>query len=187
MGRVGDLEVHRDRGAIAKGVEGDAELLGLSDEDRADLGVRLGIELQCEPALHLTKPRSDRTAHRETTSDVRVAVDLDFEPFDADAESIGDHSHRAVHAGRKRRAEQVSRIGEVVEASDRVVDAVIPGDFWEPSRKDPAMHGIGRARIERPHFLIRERLGWILAIQRAEGVLAAGDEGIWVLHGLLLA
>ncbi|MDH3202079.1 MAG: hypothetical protein OEM15_14405 [Myxococcales bacterium] len=70
MGRLGDLEVHCDRGAIAKGVEGDAELLGLLNEHRADLGIHTGIELQCEPALHLTKPWSDRPTHRKTTSDL---------------------------------------------------------------------------------------------------------------------
>jgi hypothetical protein len=45
------------------------------------------------------------------------------------------------------------------------------------------MDGIGRARIERAHFLIRERLGRILTIEGAEGLLAAGDERIRVLRG----
>ncbi len=80
-----------------------------------------GIEFECEPALHLAEPGTNRTAHRQTTSDVRVAVDLDFEAFDAHAEPIGDHSHRAVHAGRQRRAEQMSRIGEVVASGLDVV------------------------------------------------------------------
>ena len=49
------------------------------------------------------------------------------------------------------------------------------------------MDGIGRARVERAYFFIRERFAWVFTIQSAEGVLAAGDEGIGVLHGFFLA
>ena len=80
----------------------------------------------------------------------------DFQGVNAHAETIGDNAERRIQAGGKRGAQNVARVGEVVVAADRLVNAKAPGLLLCVARDDQAVEGIVGSVVYRSRAICNE-------------------------------